>query len=55
MHQWVSSSLAFAVSTLIFQIAVEVGINLEGGEKVAKSINVEVGINVKGGIVWKKN
>jgi len=27
---------------------------VEGGEKVAKSINVEVGMNVEGGIFWKK-
>ena len=32
----------------------EVGINVEGVAKVAKSLNVEVGINVEGGIFWKK-
>ena len=35
-------------------INVEVGINVEGVAKVAKSLNVEVGINVEGGIFWKK-
>ena len=34
--------------TLISLINVEVGINVEGGAKVAKSLNVE------GGIFWKK-
>ena len=40
--------------TLISLINVEVGINMEGGAKVAKSLNVEVGIIVEGGIFWKK-
>jgi hypothetical protein len=35
-------------STLIYLIAEEVGINVEGVKKIAKSIHVE------GGIFWKK-
>ena len=39
--------------TLISLINVEVGINVEGGAKVAKSLNVEIGINEEDGIFGK--
>ena len=41
-------------TTLISLINMEVGINVEGGAKVAKPLNVEVIINVEGGIFWKQ-
>ena len=37
------------LTTLISLIAVEVGINLEGVQKMQKSLNVEGGINVEVG------
>ena len=40
--------------TLISLINMEVGINVEGVQKLPKSLNVEVGITMEGGIFWKK-
>ena len=42
------------VHSFISLINVEVGMNVKGDAKFAKSLNVEVGINMEGGILWKK-
>ena len=49
----VPQPLDISPNTLISLINSEVGINVEGVQKLPKSINVEVGITVEGGILWK--